>query len=143
MKGFGEKNQSKKKITSKNKQKLNISQLIKKAFELQSQGKKLEAAKYYVYLIKQGIKDCRVFSNYGIFLNEIGKHKESESKLKQAISLNPEYANAYYNLAVLFIGQENFEKAELELKKAIKLKSDFAIAYYNLCLLYTSPSPRD
>ena len=44
MKGFGEKNQSKKEITSKNKQKVNISQLIKKAFELQSQGKKLEAA---------------------------------------------------------------------------------------------------
>ena len=132
MKGFGEKNQSKKAITSKNKQKVNIGQLIKKAFELQSQGKKLEAAKYYAYLIKQGIKDYRVFSNYGIFLNEIGKHKEAELELKKAISLNPEYPNAYYNLAVLYIGQGNFEKAELELKKTIKLKSDFAIAHYNL-----------
>ena len=132
MKGFGEKNQSKKEITSKNKQKVNIGQLIKKAFELQSQGKKLEAAKYYTYLIKQGIKDYRVFSNYGIFLNEIGKHKEAELELKKAISLNPEYPNAYYNLAVLYIGQGNFEKAELELKKTIKLKSDFAIAHYNL-----------
>ena len=132
MKGFGEKNQSKKEITSKNKQKVNIGQLIKKAFELQSQGKKLEAAKYYVYLIKQGIKDYRVFSNYGIFLNEIGKHKEAELELKKAISLNPEYPNAYYNLAVLYIGQGNLEKAELELKKTIKLKSDFAIAHYNL-----------
>ena len=132
MKGFGEKNQSKKEITSKNKQKVNIGQLIKKAFELQSQGKKLEAAKYYAYLIKQGVKDYRVFSNYGIFLNEIGKHKEAELELKKAISLNPEYPNAYYNLAVLYIGQGNFEKAELELKKTIKLKSDFAIAHYNL-----------
>ena len=132
MKGFGEKNQSKKEITSKNKQKVNIGQLIKKAFELQSQGKKLEAAKYYEYLIKQGIKDYRVFSNYGIFLNEIGKHKEAELELKKAISLNPEYPNAYYNLAVLYIGQGNLEKAELELKKTIKLKSDFAIAHYNL-----------
>ena len=132
MKGFGEKNQSKKEKISKNKQKVNTGQLIKKAFDLQAQGRKLEAAKYYEYLIKQGIKDYRVFSNYGIFLNEIGKHKESESKLKKAISLNPEYANAYYNLAVLFIGQGNLEKAELELKKAIKLKSDFAIAHYNL-----------
>ena len=132
MKGFGEKNQSKKEITSKNKQKVNIGQLIKKAFELQSQGKKLEAAKYYSFLIKQGVKDYRVFSNYGIFLNEIGKHKEAELELKKAISLNPEYPNAYYNLAVLYIGQGNFEKAELELKKTIKLKSDFAIAHYNL-----------
>ena len=132
MKGFGEKNQSKKEKISKNKKIVNTGELIKKAFDLQAQGRKLEAAKYYEYLIKQGIKDHRVFSNYGIFLNEIGKHKESESKLKKAISLNPEYANAYYNLAVLFIGQGNLEKAELELKKAIKLKSDFAIAHYNL-----------
>ena len=63
MKGFGEKNQSKKEKISKNKQKVNIVQLIKKAFDLQAKGQKLEAAKYYEYLIKQGIEDHRVFSN--------------------------------------------------------------------------------
>jgi len=84
MKGFGKKNQSKKEITSKNKQKVNIGQLINKAFELQAQGKKLEAAKYYAYLIKQGIKDYRVFSNYGAFLNEIGKYEEA--KLEEILS---------------------------------------------------------
>ena len=132
MKGFGGKNQSKKQKILKNKKNVNIGQLINKAFELQAQGRKLEAAKYYSYLIKQGIKDCRIFSNYGAFLNEIGKHKEAEIELAKAISENPKYANSYYNLAVLYMGQENFEKAELEFKKAIKLKPDFAIAYYNL-----------
>ena len=136
MKGFGEKNQSKIEKILKNKQKVNIDQLIKKAFEFQAQGRKLDAAKYYAYIIKQGVNDYRVFSNYGIFLNEIGKHKESELKLKKAISLNPKYANAYYNLAVVFIGKGNLKKAELELKKAIKLKSDFAIAHYNLGFIY-------
>jgi len=132
MKGFGEINQSKREKIQKNKKKENIDHLITKAFELQAQGKKLEAAKYYQYLIKKGIKDYRVFSNYGIFLNEIGKHKEAKLELKKAISLNPKYANAYYNLAVLYINQENFKDAEILLKKAIKLKSDFAIAHYNL-----------
>ena len=132
MKGFGEKNQTKRKKISNNKQHLNFDHLIKKAFDLQSQGMKFEAAKYYEYIIKQGIKDYRVFSNYGIFLNEIGKPKEAELKLKKAISLNPKYANAYYNLAVLFISQGNFEKAELELKKAISLNPKYANAYYNL-----------
>ena len=75
MKGFGERNHSKKKKNSTNQQKVNINQLIKKSFELQAQGRKIEAAKYYAYLIKQGVKDYRVFSNYGIFLNEIGKYK--------------------------------------------------------------------
>ena len=52
MKGFGEKNHPKKKISSNNRQKLNGDQLIKKAFQLQAQGDKLEAAKYYSYLIR-------------------------------------------------------------------------------------------
>ena len=132
MKGFGEEDQSKQIKKPKNEEMLNIDQLIKEAFKLQAQGRKLEAAKYYAYLIKNGIKDYRIFSNYGIFLNEIGKHGEAEVNLKKAISLNPQYANAYYNLGVVLIGQGNLEKAELELKKAIKLKSDFAIANYNL-----------
>ena len=132
MKGFGSTNQSKKEKIIKNKLKLNIDQLINKALELQAQGRKLEASKYYAYILKKGTNDYRVFSNYGIFLNEIGKHKEAEVKLKKAISLNPKYANAYYNLAVLYIGKGNLEKAELELKQAIKLKPDFAIAHYNL-----------
>ena len=132
MQGFGEKNQLNRKKISNNKQKENIDQLVKEAFYLQSQGRKLEAAKYYEYLIKKGTKDFRVFSNYGIFLNEIGKHEQAKLKLKKAISLNPKYANAYYNLAVLYISQKNFNEAEILLKKAIKLKPDFAIAYYNL-----------
>ncbi len=132
MKGFGENNQSKKIKKQKNEEIVNIDLLIEKAFKLQALGRKLEAAKYYSYLIKNGIKDYRVFSNYGIFLNEVGKYKEAELELKKAISLNPKYANAYYNLAVLFIGQGNLQKAELELKKAIKLKSNFAAAHYNL-----------
>tara|TARA_B100000886_G_scaffold95254_1_gene63074 strand:+ start:628 stop:2112 length:1485 start_codon:yes stop_codon:yes gene_type:complete len=132
MKGFGEKNQSNREKISKTKQRVNNNELIKKAFELQAKGRKLEAAKFYAYLIQQGIKDYRVFSNYGAFLNEIGKPKEAELELRKAISLNPKYANAHYNLAVLFIGQGNLEKAELELKETIKLKSDFAIAHYNL-----------
>tara|TARA_B100000886_G_scaffold339357_1_gene304598 strand:+ start:225 stop:1709 length:1485 start_codon:yes stop_codon:yes gene_type:complete len=132
MKGFGKKNQSKREKISKDNQTVNIDQFIKKALVLQAQGKKLEAAKLYAYLIKKGIKDYRVFSNYGIFLNEIGQTKEAEIQLKNSISLNPKYANAHYNLAVLFISQGNFKKAELELKTTIKLKSNFAIAYYNL-----------
>ena len=105
MKGFGGKNQSKKEKTSKNKQNVITDQLINKAFELQAQGKKLDAAKYYAYLIKQGLKDHRVFSNYGAFLNEIGKYEEAKLELKKAISLNPKYVNSYYNLGVLLMGQ--------------------------------------
>ena len=133
MKGFGDKKKSKKKrIISNENNKFNDDLLIKKAFQLQSKGKKLEAAKYYSYLIKNGVEDYRVSSNYGAFLKEIGKYNEAELELKKAIKLNPKYANAYFNIACLYIEKRNFLKAEIYLRNAIEIKPDFAIAHYNL-----------
>ena len=77
MKGFGKKPHKKNINFPKNKQKLNNEILIKKAFELQAQGRKLEAAKYYANLIEQGVKDYRVFSNYGVILRSLGKLQDA------------------------------------------------------------------
>ena len=132
MKGFGEINQSNKEKIVKIKKKENIDQLITKAFELQAQGKKLEAAKYYQYLIKQGTKDCRVFSNYGAFLNEIGKRKESELSCRKAIELNPNYAHAHCNLGNALRDLGKLKEAGLYYDKAIQLNPNLGVAYSNL-----------
>ena len=132
MQGFGDKDQSKKKIIRYKNNKFYNDQLINKAFQLQAEGKKLEAAKYYSYLIKNGLKDYRVFSNYGAFLREIGKYQEAELELNKAIKLNPRCANSLYNLAGLFIIKGDLLKGEIYLRKAIDFKSDFASAHYNL-----------
>ena len=55
MKGFGNIPHSKRDKLINNKQIVNKDQLIKKALGLQAQGRKLEAAECYAYLIKQGI----------------------------------------------------------------------------------------
>ena len=78
------------------------------------------------------MKDYRIFSNYGTFLKEIGKYQEAEIVLNKAIKLNPRYANAFYNLAGLFLERGDLLKAETHLRKTINLKPDFASAYYNL-----------
>ena len=132
MKGFGEINQSKREKIQKIKKKENIDQLITKAFELQAQGQKLEAAKYYQYLIKRGTKDCRVFSNYGAFLNEIGKHKESELLCRKAIELNPNYANGHCNLGNALKDLGKLKEAGFYYNKATQLNPNLGIAYSNL-----------
>ena len=132
MKGFGEINQSNKEKIVKIKKKKNIDQLITKAFELQAQGKKLEAAKYYQYLIKQGTKDCRVFSNYGAFLNEIGKRKESELSCRKAIELNPNYAHAHCNLGNALRDLGKLKEAGFYYDKAIQLNPNLGVAHSNL-----------
>ena len=132
MKGFGEKNQSKKEKIAKNKKKISIQELIKKAFQLQAQGRKLEAAKYYEYLIKEGIRDCRVFSNYGGFLNEIGKRKDSELLCRKAIELNPNYANAYCNLGNVLRDLGKLKEAGFYYLKAIQLNPNLSMAHSNI-----------
>ena len=135
MQGFGEETQSKREKIPKNKKKISIDQLIKKAFELQALGRKLEAAKYYAYLIKKGTKDCRVFSNYGAFLNEIGKRKDSELLCRKAIEINPNYANAHCNLGNVLRDLGKLKEAEFYYLKAIQLNPNLSIAFYCLTSL--------
>ena len=43
--------------------------------------------------------------------------------LTRAISINPNYAEAYYNRGVLYVNQGKLDSAEADLNRAIKLKS--------------------
>ena len=66
MKGFGYDHESNLKS---NKSKENSQErIINHAIQLHVRGDISEATKYYQNCIEQGIKDCRVFSNYGIIL---------------------------------------------------------------------------
>ena len=85
-------------ITTDNPSKPSKEQIIKQAFKFHSQGNIQEAAKYYQYFINQGFKDCRVFSNYGIILRDLGKLKEAEIYTRKAIELNPNYPKAHSKL---------------------------------------------
>ena len=109
MQGFGEETQSKRKKIPKNKKKISSDELIKKAFELQALGRKLEAAKYYAYLIKQGIKDSRIFSNYGILLRDLGKLQEAELFTQKAIELNPNIQMANANLGLILLEKKEYD----------------------------------
>ena len=77
---------------------LSKEQLINQAFKFHQQGNILEAAKLYQLFIDQGFKDYRVFSNYGIVLKNLGKLEAAELSLSKAIELNPDFADAHYNL---------------------------------------------
>ncbi len=107
-------------------------QKINQAFKLHSQGNILEAAKHYQFFIKQGLKDHRVFSNYGAILKDLGKLKEAELFQRKAISINPDFANAYVNLGSILKDIGNLKEAELYTRKAIQLNPDFANAHSNL-----------
>ena len=131
MSGFGQKFKNTKKRIKKN---INISseKIISKACYLHSQGNIEEAAKFYKYLINQGLKDHRVFSNYGLILKEIGKLKEAEYSVRKAIELNPNYALGHSNLGGILTSLGKLKEAEYSVRKAIELSPNDAGLYSNL-----------
>ena len=60
-------------------------QIINQAFKFHSEGNISEAAKLYQYFINQGFKDHRVFSNYGVILQNLGKLQEAFNYFLKAI----------------------------------------------------------
>jgi len=64
-------------------------------------------------------------------LGEIGNPKAAISTRK-AIELNPNLAEAHYNLGKILSDLGKSQDAELSYRKAIEIKPDFAKAYYFL-----------
>ena len=132
MAGFGDNKTSKKKL-KKNLIDDNLKeQIIYKAFKSHSDGNIAEAAKYYQSFINQGFADVKVFSNYGVILQGLGKLKEAEVYIRKAIELNPNYAFAHLNLGGILQDLGNLKEAELSVRKAIELNPNSPDAYSNL-----------
>ena len=136
MKGFGDQNKVKKKPKkSSGKTKPSKEKIINQAFQFHAAGNIPEAVKYYQYFINQGFNDCRVFSNYGIILRDLGKLKDAEIFTRKAIELNPNFADAHSNLGNLLKDLGKLQEAEKSYRKAIELNPDFANASCNLGII--------
>ena len=125
MRGFGEINKKKKRKIYTPPSKYQLASL---AIKFHSEGNIAEASKYYKYIINQGLKDERVFSNYGSILKGLDKLNEAEFYFRKAIEVNPNYALAYSNLGSILRDLGKFEEAESYILKAIQLSPNFADA---------------
>ena len=96
-------------------------QIINQAFKFHSQRNIPEAAKYYQDFIDQGFEDHRVFSNYGVILESLGKLEEAEVYTRKAIELTPNDPMTYFNLGNI-------------LKRLGKLEEAEAVSYTHLTL---------
>ena len=130
MNGFGNQNKSKEEANKKsNKSK---QQIINQAFHFHSKGNITEAANCYKYLVEKGLKDYRVFANYGIILTSLGQYKNAEILIRQAITLNPNLVEGHFNLGNILTHLGKFKEAEMSTRKAIELKPNHFEAYSNL-----------
>ena len=137
MKGFGQKDpqQNKKKIINAIP---NEKKLISDALSLHSKGQLKDASNIYIFLIKSGCKDLRVYINLGVIYQQSRKFKEAKSIYLNVIKNFPNSPEAFSNLGNIFQEESEFKKAEEYYKKAINLKSDYLMAYNNLISIYVN-----
>ena len=72
--------------------------------------------------------------------NKAAPHEEIR-EYQAALRINPDYAEAHYNLGVVYTRQGRIDEAIRELQAALRINPDFADAHYNLGVIYRATGP--
>ncbi|MBP6185224.1 MAG: tetratricopeptide repeat protein [Saprospiraceae bacterium] len=94
------------------------------------------AALFEKYLKSGGVLYPCWYNDYGAVLQKLERYSESETKYKEAISLDPNNYSAWNNLGNLYIDTQRFAEAEPPLRKAIEIDSMDATSWGNLGSLF-------
>ena len=105
-----------------------IDQLV----NLYNQGQLSAVVKQAQSLTKEYPEAFIIWNILGASTAQIGMLDEAIDAYKKAISLKPDYAEAYSNLGVTLKDQGKLDEAIEAYNKALSLKSDYAEAYSNL-----------
>ena len=132
MEGFGKENKSYKRKEIEKENNLLKEKIINQAFNYHSQGKLLEASKYYRNFIDRGFIDHRVFSNLSIISKGQGKLDEAEIYIRKAIMHRPKYAIAHSNLGNILQDKGKIQEAIDSYRKAINIDPKYAHPVSNL-----------
>ena len=130
MKGFGENNNYKK--LNKRSDNPSIEEIINYAINFQLKGNFEEANKCYKYCIDNGIKDPRVFCNYGLVLLKLGDLKNAKLMMEKSIKISPNDTLSYNNLSGILQELGKYNEAEVILNKSLEIDKKNPITYSNL-----------
>jgi tetratricopeptide (TPR) repeat protein len=73
----------------------------------------------------------------------LGKKEEAITTLKEAIGLNPNYADPYFNLGNIYYSLGKEDKAVALFKMAIEKDLNYSSAYYTLGIVYESVGKKE
>lgn len=112
----------------------NARRLLEQANRAMDQGNHVEAIALYEELTALDPRHAAAFSNLGAALFKIGRVKEAENCLLQAIKLQPDFPDALSNMGTLLQVQGRYAGAENFLRRAVKINPRFVSARINLGL---------
>jgi tetratricopeptide (TPR) repeat protein len=108
------------------------------ASRLYREGKRTEALNRLDAFLSQRPKDARARFLRGVILTEQNKTADAINAFTQLTEDYPELPEPYNNLAVLYAGQGDYEKARKALEMAIRTHPSYAVAHENLGDIYAS-----
>src|SRR5262245_11200656 len=108
------------------------------ASRLFKDGRRSEALDRVNAFLAQHSKDARARFLKGVILTEQGKTEEAIKVFTELTAEYPELPEPYNNLAVLYAGQGDYEKARKALEMAIRTHPSYAIAHENLGDIYAT-----
>jgi len=78
---------------------------------------------------------ARDMNKLAVIYDYVGRRDEAEKEWREAILINPDYADAHNNLGVLLDDIGRKEDAEAQYREALRINPDYAGAHYNLGIL--------
>jgi predicted TPR repeat methyltransferase len=99
---------------------------------LMSQRKLSEASKHFEKGIRSSKTDAIIRVNAAMCSIGEGNPDKSIEYCKEAIKINPDYANAYNILGNAYLGKSDYSTAAETFNKALEIKPDFLDARFNL-----------
>ena len=82
-------------------------------------------------------------NNLGIALKREGRVPEAMEHFKEAVRINPDYAEAHNNLGIALIGTGKLEEAISHYKEAIQIDPNYTEAHYNLAIAFEKAGRTD
>jgi len=67
---------------------------------------------------------------------KLGRYDEAERCYREALSLNPDYAELHASLGALYIYRDEAQRAIAALERAIQLDPNCAVAHANIAIAY-------
>jgi tetratricopeptide (TPR) repeat protein len=105
---------------------------------LLKEGRRAEALDRVDAFLTQHPKDARARFLKGVILTEQGKTDDAIKVFMELTQDYPELPEPYNNLAVLYAGQGDYQKARKALETAIRTHPSYAVAHENLGDIYAT-----
>jgi len=111
--------------------------------DLYSQGQLRQALKHAKALVEQFPMSVVLYNIQGAVLQELGQLDLSIDAYNKALAIEPNYADAYYNMGMALQRQGKLEKAIKAYNKTLAIKPDYADAYNNVGVILQDQGKRE